>query len=361
MSFEWTDKTDGKDYIKAADVNSIARELTEHNEQLTEHNEQLTEQSEKLTELEAEVISVRNETEALASYTDGTKANTDLSNVTDEIFRAKAAGVGISATADNVFARVGFSKICDYKASAADGYTALKNAVAAATDGDVIVVEAGAYTGTARLTVDKDLTFIAEGKAVIKFPVYTSGGGTFDYETWSWTSVEEQSNTVWRGFTFENTFSVGINFDPDDEGYYGTATAADCVFKKSATVTGDFAGCRFEGSADIGHYYANSGCVSTFTDCVFAATVYSYGGYDTFTHCDFHLSGEPFYITTWSSSAQFAACRVYNVGRTAQFCDAHGGYDIYLRDTLVFANGANNYGDSSKKVCCYLLKPSEQN
>ena len=117
------------------------------------------------------------EIRAVMSMIESTSARTDLSNVSDEDFRAKAEKAGVCGDAElageggGAFKRIGFTEDCDYIATSDDGRTAFVNAINDAVEGDVIMVMPGYYGGTADTPINKDITFVGIGKPRIAFSI----------------------------------------------------------------------------------------------------------------------------------------------------------------------------------------------
>ena len=243
------------------------------------------------------------------------------------------------------FKKIGFSADCDYVATGADGYTAFSQAVAQATEEDTILVMAGEYKGEATLNINKDITFIAIGDAVINFPVKTQGGGVFSYENWEWTEIYEGKHSKWDGFIFKKSFVVGIECNPDNAYYNGFATVKNCSFDGYTTIVGNCYNCDFNGGITVGHYYGADS--STFTDCKFSCSIEANAGGDTFKRCDFHFKGDnSVNITTWKEDT-LINCKMYAPNDILTISDSHSSGVINLNDTVIFAVSVVNgsWGD----------------
>jgi hypothetical protein len=245
------------------------------------------------------------------------------------------------------FKKIGFSADCDYIATDTDGRTAFSQAIADAAEGDTILVMAGEYKGETTLNIDKDLTFISSGDAVINFSVKTQGGGDFSYENWEWTTVYEGKHTKWYGFTFNKYFDVGVNANPDNAYYNGFVTVKNCSFNYGYCVmVGNFTNCAFNlTQLTVGHYYGAD--ESTFTDCKFSCSIEANVGSDNFKRCDFHFNGNNYInFTTWKEN-NFVNCKMYAPNDILTMQDSHAGGALKLNDTVIFAVSVVNgsYGE----------------
>ncbi len=243
------------------------------------------------------------------------------------------------------FKKIGFTSDCDYVATNTDGYTAFSQAVAQAAEGDTILVMGGTYKGSTTLNIDKDITFIAVGDAVIDFDVKTQGGGVFSYENWEWTEIYEGKHTKWDGFSFKKSFIVGIECNPDNTYYNGFATVKNCSFNSYTTMVGNCYNCDFNSDITIGHYYGADS--STFTDCRFSCSITANTGSDTFKRCDFHFDGNnSVNFTTWKED-NFVNCKMYAPNDILTIQDSHGSGPLNLNDTVIFAVSVVNgsYGE----------------
>ena len=287
----------------------------------------------------------------LISITDAlptTYADINLSNVSNEAFSQKMSEAGGGLAGEGgAFKRIGFTSDCDYIATSSNGKTAFENAIADASDGDVILVMGGEYTGTATVTITKDLTFIGIDRPIIKFNIAIPGGGEFSYENWSWTYVYEPKHGKFYGFIFDGQFSVGGEANPDGETYHGYVTAVDCVFNGITQLYGgDSVRCEFWNEITSGHYFG-SGC--EYSDCVFIGNVTMQSGEDKLIRCEFYPTTEEMgHLSAYSndSDPQLRGCKIYAPGKNLSVYDAHGsGLNLY--DTLIFANGfSEGYGNS---------------
>ena len=239
----------------------------------------------------------------------------------------------------SAFKIIGFTEGCDYIATADDGYTAFVTAVNEAIDGDTILVMQGTYNGDSEFILEKNVNFVGIGKPEIDFPVKIQGGGIFDYEMWDWAELYPNITSKWNGFKFLKTFIVGCMNKADEELRYGRAFMTDCDFTASAFVNGEFTRCSFTGDyIEIGHYY---GASSILTECniVISSNFYSDSGSDKYRMCNIYCKANATpHITTYEDG-NLEGCKIFAPNDTIYLTDSHGGGDIYLGDTLIFANG----------------------
>lgn len=173
--------------------------------------------------------------------------------------------------AERVFT-VGFS--ADNKTVVAEesgGLTALQAAVASAANGDIILLESGTYGGSGTLSISKNLTFAALGKAVLKFDVTVENGSTFDFDSWEWT-VKERFCTCWENVEFSGKVTVK-SASAADETVSSKMTARACEFSNSGDLAfgeSEFYGCWFSGcGVSCGTYKGYGGGVCEFFGCEF--------------------------------------------------------------------------------------------
>ena len=250
------------------------------------------------------------------------------------------------------FKKIGFTEDCDYVATAEEGLTAFRSAVEAASDGDTILVMQGVYKGLNQFDVVKDINFIGVGMPKIEFPVWISGGGVFNFESWSWETLYPNVKSCWCGFSFLNSFMVGHECNPDNVGYAGYAVLENC------TVDGEFIGIRGEArncdfrckQFGVGHYY-DYGAGAIFKDCSISATDYFEMYEGDFDSCEIFPS-TPLscqYPTNNISTSTFKKCKIFAVGTSVGVNDSRGSGGSFGY-SLVFAN-STNYGG-------YLVTPT---
>ena len=235
--------------------------------------------------------------------------------------------------------KIGFTTDCDYVATSTDGRTAFAQAIQDANDGDTILVMAGEYLGSSQLDITKDLNFIAFGPVLIKFNVWTQGGGTFSFENWEWENVYDSKHSKWLGFTFDGNFLVGVGADPDNVYYNGFTTAKNCRFNGGMnTLVGNFENCVFQSTGfEVGHYYGAD--KSTFNNCIFKVTSFVDNvGNTTYNKCELYYINE-INVTTWVENDGFIDCKFYAPGSTISVSDSHSGSPLHLNNSLVYANG----------------------
>ena len=235
--------------------------------------------------------------------------------------------------------KIGFTTDCDYVATSTDGRTAFAQAIQDANDGDTILVMAGEYLGSSQLDITKDLNFIAFGPVLIKFNVWTQGGGTFSFENWEWENVYDSKHSKWLGFTFDGNFLVGVGADPDNVYYNGFTTAKNCRFNGGMNaLVGNFENCVFQSTGfEVGHYYGAD--KSTFNNCIFKVTSFVDNvGNTTYNKCELYYINE-INVTTWVENDGFIDCKFYAPGSTISVSDSHSGSPLHLNNSLVYANG----------------------
>ena len=253
------------------------------------------------------------------------------------------------------FKKIGFTADCDYVATSTDGLTAFAQAIEDANDGDTILVMAGEYLGSSQLDVTKDLNFVALGPVVIKFNVWTQGGGSFSFENWEWETVYDSKHSKWLGFTFDGNFLVGIGADPDNVYYNGFTTAKSCRFNGGMNaLVGNFENCIFESTGfEVGHYYGAD--KSTFNSCIFKVTSFVDNvGNTTYNKCELYYMNE-INVTTWVENDGFIDCKFYAPGSTISVSDSHGGSPLYLNNSLVYANGLIQPWDKTGIIGGFLI------
>lgn len=151
------------------------------------------------------------------------------------------------------------------------GLTALQAAVNSAEDGDIILLESGTYGGSGTLSVSKNLTFAAVGKACLKFDVTVENASKFDFESWQW-SVYERFCTCWENVEFCGKVNVKSS-SAADEKVSSKMTARSCEFSNSGDLVlgeSEFYGCRFTGcGVSCGTYKGYGGGICEFFGCEF--------------------------------------------------------------------------------------------
>ncbi len=227
------------------------------------------------------------------------KANVNLSNVTNEDFKAKAekAGVcgdaGLAGEGGGGFKKIGFTDDCDYIATSDDGRTAFVDAINDASEGDVIMVMPGAYNSNYEAPINKNIAFVGVGKPTILFPV--SIGTT------------SQAYTV----TFDNFhFAKAITCKKVDEYTSSKLFVYNSRFYNStAALVGAFSNCKFEFSTIGGSlpYYGDSSlCSIEYCDCDIANSTLN-GDSVSFRNCVIRESPTP-----QGYDASYSDCSLYN-------------------------------------------------
>lgn len=246
------------------------------------------------------------------------------------------------------FRKIGFTEDCDFVSTVEDGLTAFKDAVNAASDGETFLVMSGVYKGLNQFDVTKDINFIGVGMPMIEFPVWISGGGVFNFESWSWDVLYPNVKSCWCGFSFLNSFMVGHECNPDNVGYAGYAVLENC------TVDGEYIGIRGEARNcafrcnrfSVGHYY-DYGAGTIFEDCSIRATD-SFEVYEgDFDSCEIFPSTSA--VSNNISTSEFKKCKIFAVGTSVDVNDPRGSEGSF-GDSIIFAN-SSNYGG-------YLVTPT---
>lgn len=248
------------------------------------------------------------------------------------------------------FRKIGFTADCDFVATEGDGLTAFENAVNAASDGETFLVMPGVYKGVNQFDVVKNINFIGVGMPKIEFPVWISGGGVFNFESWSWDVLYPNVKSCWCGFSLLNNFIVGGTYNPDLVGYAGNAVLENCtVDGESVEITGEVRSCAFRCKYfNVGHYYDSEGAGgATLKDCSISATnnIEVYDG--NFDSCEMFPPTSA--VGKNISSSEFKKCKIFAVGTSIDVNDPRGSEGSF-GDSIVFAN-SSNYGG-------YLVTPT---
>ena len=228
------------------------------------------------------------------------KANVNLSNVTNEDFKAKAekAGVcgyaGLAGEGGGAFKRIGFTEDCDYIATSDDGRTAFVNAINDAVEGDVIMVMPGYYGGTtANTPINKDITFVGIGKPIIAFPITigtTSQAYSVNFDNFHF--VEAITCTKVDEYTSSKFYAYNSRFDGN-----------------TVTIIGSFSNCKIDYAKVYGSlpYYGDSSlCSINYYDCTIANSTLN-GDSSTFRNCIIRESSIP-----QGYDANYSDCSLYN-------------------------------------------------
>jgi subtilisin-like proprotein convertase family protein len=251
-------------------------------------------------------------------------------------------------------------------------FATIQDAVAAATDGDVIELTDGTFTGDG----NRDIDYL--GKAIT---IRSQGGdpATCVIDCEAVVAVDDH-----RGFLFQSSEGPGSilqGLTVTRGGYALDGGGAVLILDASPTITG----CIFvENNADygtIGFFTEVPESAPTFTDCAFlrnesyfGAGVGVWGGRPTFINCEFaenyaYNSGGGAYVD-WAATAEFVGCTFRDnyaraggavilgrpgLGSTATFSSClfsgNAGVDgsVIFADESTFATIANStlYGNSS--------------
>lgn len=220
----------------------------------------------------------------------------------------KASGGGSSGGGG--FKKIGYSDDCDYKVVSATSALAVFNtALAEANDGDTILIMPGTYAGSGEFLVNKNLTFVGFGNAVIKFDVKTDCVYYFDENDYQYVTVATYL-TTWHGIHFEGKFTVS---GEDVSGYCinSTANCFECCFENASVKTvGIHRNCMFkvDGILTSGHYY---GAISYYYDCQISCKVFD-GGDNYCYNSEIHFAEDaPEYYNTFGAGGQYVDCNIY--------------------------------------------------
>lgn len=152
------------------------------------------------------------------------KANTDLSNVDNEVFAAKAeeAGIGNAGLTEEKsgLKRIGFTDDCNYVAVDGNASAAFITAVREANDGDTIIVMPGTYNGGSQLDIAKNLTFVGIGRPTLDFVINVEYADTVVY------------NTNWYNFDFNGEIGVSSNQGYNEPFVHSSFNVFGCTVKK---------------------------------------------------------------------------------------------------------------------------------
>ena len=219
----------------------------------------------------------------------------------------KASGGGSSGGG---FKKIGYSDDCNYKVVSGTSALAVFNtALAEANDGDTILIMPGIYAGSGEFIVNKNLTFVGVGNAVIKFDVKTDCVYYFDENDGQYVTVATYL-TTWHGIHFEGKFTVS---GEDVSGYCinSTANCFECCFENASVKTvGTHRNCIFkvDGILTSGHYY---GAISYYYDCQISCKIFN-GGDNYCYNSEIHFAEDaPAYYNTFGAGGQYVDCNIY--------------------------------------------------
>lgn len=181
-------------------------------------------------------------------YASGTTALSQVTSPTAEsVLCQKASGApywkAVSELGGGGFKKIGYTDDCDYKVSSSSGgKAAFTAAINAAADGDTIIVMPGEYGGSGTLTFKKNLNFIGIGNPSVGFAITVENGSVFDYESMTWSTLDDTYTTTWSGFVFEKAVDSKVVVGAD-AGAENRLYAWDCIFKDTVYLSGALHGC----------------------------------------------------------------------------------------------------------------------
>ena len=246
------------------------------------------------------------------------KADTDLSNVSDDTFREKAelAGIGGSLSSDssNTCKKIGFTADCDYIATSIDGLTAFSSAISDASDGDTIMVMPGTYTSSDTLTISKNINIVGISLPTINFNITVEGDSSIVYDT-TWTNILFKSNIDTLGYYDENVL------------YTGGGSSFNTI------------NCVFNGSSYFGIHGTHHN--STFKDAI---SVYSNCGNHSmdFYNCDFSECRK--IAHSFCGECNFYSCNIYNGSNALTLMGIEFGYYYFYNSNVYNYNSSSEIG-----------------
>ena len=247
------------------------------------------------------------------------------------------------ASSGGGYKKIGYTDDCDYKVSAPSGGKATFDAaIAAASDGDTIIVMMGtySYSGSNKdLSVNKNLNFVGIGTPTITFNVTTTLDDVVQGEYGQIESATTHS-TSWDGFAFKGNFTVGCQ-DGADSCAQSTANATNCEFNcNTIYLSGKYTNCIVKTSSTLssGCYYGNG---SSFTGCGIVCNSMGGPGVDSFIRTDVRVTQSSFtgnYLH--KGGAVYNGCNLHLLGTgTVSLGNQHSG-TYNMQNTTVYCNTA---------------------
>ena len=241
------------------------------------------------------------------------------------------------------YKKIGYTDDCDYKVSASSGgKAAFEAAIAAASDGDTIIVMPGSYSYSGSdkdLSVNKNLNFVGIGTPTISFNVLTTLDDVVVGENGYIESATTHS-TSWDGFAFKGNFTVGCQ-DGADSYAQSTANATSCEFNcNTIYLSGKYTNCIVKTSSTLssGCYYGNG---SSFTGCGIVCNSMGGPGVDSFIRTDVRVTQSSFtgnYLH--EGGAAYNGCNLHLLGTgTVSLGNIHSG-TYNMQNTTVYCNTA---------------------
>lgn len=245
-----------------------------------------------------------------------TLAESDLSNIDNTVFKNKIQECGFEAGANNGggFKKIGFTSDCDYVATSTDGLTAFTNAIAAAADGDTILVMPGTYISSNTLTIAKNINFVGVSMPTIGFAITISGDASAVYRT------------NWEGIKFTRAISA-LGYTDENDSYSGggsTFNTINCIFRNITNnlfIGGTHNNSNFENikniwsdgtSTEVIFYNCNFVECKTFTN--------PYAGDITFNYCNIHNQSNSFLFDADGYGGHYLSnTNIYNYNSSSSF------------------------------------------
>ena len=257
------------------------------------------------------------------------------------------------------YKKIGYTDDCDYKVSASSGgKAAFDAAIAAASDGDTIIVLAGNYGGSGTLTFKKNLTFVGIGNPVISFPITVANDSVFNYETSEWVYLDNEYITNWSGFTFERGVESIIHLCTDVFYVVNTLNASNCIFQDTLQLHGKLYNCKlFKGVNALGYSGFGDGGVGGLYlyDCDMLsenisgdANTYIYGGTYRFKNSENKIASG-FNLAYW----QGAELYTYGCTFSGEYGYNNGGINKCISGCTIYSD--SNPFDASHCENCVLV------
>lgn len=194
------------------------------------------------------------------------------------------------------YKKIGYTDDCDYKVSASSGgKAAFDTAIAAASDGDVILVLAGTYGGSGTLNIAKNLTFVGIGMPNVTFAINVSKTGTSD------------SYTFYTANFFAMTLA-NVDADYDSDNYSGKSEAniCSCYVTGSASFGGTAINTVFSDTVSNPSFL----CVINMYNCKIAKSYLEMSNGDKFDGCNITVP-DSVTSTTSTYGGYLKNCTIY--------------------------------------------------